>query len=131
MVKTVVACLAVVASNVIGNYALKRGLSHTGMGATWSPMPYIHAFSHLWVDVGVLSMAAWFITRLALLSWADLSYVLPVCSFSYVLSAVAGAVMLGEHVPWLHWVGTCIVSLGVAVTALTFPETTHNPGQVQ
>lgn len=124
IVKTIVGCVVVMGTNVMGNYALKKGLSHASTGASWSPMPYIHAFSNMWVDIGVLFMAGWFISRLVLLSWADLSYILPVCSFSYVFTAIVGGVVLGERISAMHWVGTFFVTMGVAVTALTFPETT-------
>lgn len=124
VVKTIIGCIVVMGTNVMGNYALKRGLANASTGATWSPLPYIRAFAHPWVIVGVLFMIGWFISRLALLSWADLSYILPVCSFSYVLTAVVGGMVLGEHISPVHWVGTFIVSMGVAVTAITFPETT-------
>ena len=129
--KTLVASVGVIGTNVMGNYALKRGLTHADVGSTWSPLPYIQAFSHPWVDIGVAFMLAWLITRLALLSWADLSYVLPVTAFSYVLTAVVGAMVLGEHVSPVHWIATCLITLGVAVTVFTVPDTTtHHPGQL-
>lgn len=99
--KTVIVCIVVVGTNVMGNYSLARGLRHVGVVQTWSPLPYIDAFFQLWVGVGVAFMVAWLIARLTLLSWADLSYVLLVTSFSYVLTAVAGAVGLNETVTWV------------------------------
>lgn len=127
VVKTITTCMVVMGTNVMGNYALKRGLSHTSIGTSWSPLAYIGAFSHPWVIAGVLFMLAWLITRLTLLSWADLSYVLPVCSFSYVLSVIVGGEILGERISRLHWLGTCVVTLGVALTVLTPPETNPQP----
>ena len=121
--KTAVISLVVIATNVIGNYALKRGLDQVGVVETWSPMPYIRAFAHPWVAVGVTFMLAWLISRLLLLSWADLSYVLPVTSFSYVLSAVAGAIYLHEKVTWMQWAGISAITVGTALVAFTFPET--------
>jgi len=124
--KTAIVCVIVVATNVIGNYALARGLRQTGVIESWSPVPYIEAFVHLWVAVGVALMVVWLIARLALLTWADLSYVLVVTSFSYVLSAVAGVVGLRENVSWIHWLGICLITLGVALVARTSPHTTNN-----
>ena len=68
-------------------------------------------------------MVGWMASRLALLSWADLSYVVPVTSFSYVLSALVAEVWLGEHVLPLRWAGIAVITLGVALVALTYPET--------
>ena len=122
--KTTIVCAIVVGTNVAGNYALARGLRHIGGIESWSPVPYIKAFVHFWIAVGVILMVIWLITRLLLLSWADLSYVLVVTSFSYVLSAVAGAVGLNESVTWIHWLGICLITLGVALVAYTPPHTT-------
>ncbi len=123
--KTAVVSLVVVATNVIGNYSLKRGLDEVGVVATWSPLPYIQAFAHPWVAFGVVCMVGWLTSRLLLLSWADLSYVLPVTSFSYVLSALAGALYLHEKVDWLQWGGIAAITVGTALVAFTYPETTE------
>jgi len=42
---------------------------------------------------------------MALLSWADLSYVLPVTSVGYVLAALAGRLFLSEQVSPARWAG--------------------------
>jgi drug/metabolite transporter (DMT)-like permease len=123
IVKTVVASVVVVATNVVGNYALSRGMHEVGELLSWSPMAYIHTFTHPWVAVGVVFMVGWLASRLALLSWADLSYVVPVTSFSYVLSAIVAQVYLREHVSALRWAGISVITLGVVLVALTYPET--------
>jgi|ERR1700685_918506 drug/metabolite transporter (DMT)-like permease len=125
MLKTMVASVVVMATNCFGNYALKRGLNDgAGVAATWAPLQYIRAFGHLWVMAGVLLLLGWFVSRLVLLSWADLSYVLPVTSFSYVLSAALGAVWLHEKVRRLDWGGIWLITIGVAFTVFTRPGTT-------
>src|SRR5215472_13959473 len=96
--KTAIVSAVVIATNVFGNYALTRGLRQVGIVESWSPWPYIHTFAQPWVAVGVVFMAAWLMTRLSLLSWADLTYVLPVTSFSYALSAIVGALYVNEQV---------------------------------
>ncbi len=123
IVKTVVASLVVIATNVIASYALARGMRDVGTLESWSPLPYIRAFSRPWVAFGVFFMLAWFTSRLALLSWTDLSYALPVTSFSYALAALAGQLYLHEEVTPIHWAGILIISVGVALVALTYPET--------
>lgn len=123
IVKTVLASVVVVSTNVAGNYALSRGMHQVGELLSWSPMAYIHTFTHPWVAIGVVFMLAWLASRLALLSWADLSYVVPVTSFSYVLSALVAELYLGEHVGMLRWAGIAVITLGVALVALTYPET--------
>lgn len=121
--KTILTSAVVIGTNVIGNYGLTRGLRQVGVIETWSPMPYIRAFAHPWVLIGVVFMLGWLISRLILLSWADLTYVLPVTSFSYVLSALAGAFLLHERVSGRHWAGILLITLGVSMVGFTYPET--------
>ncbi len=122
--KTLIVSCLVIALNVVANYALARGLRQSGVLESWSPIEFVRALLHLWTGVGVACMAGWFAVRLTLLSWADLSYTLPVTSFSYVLSAIAGSVYLNEQVSWLRWAGISTITVGAALAALTYPETT-------
>lgn len=125
--KTAIVSAIVIGTNVVGNYALKRGLAQVGVVESWSPVPYIEALVHPWVAVGVVFMIAWLATRLSLLSWADLTYVLPVTSFSYVLSAIVGAVYIKEQVSRIQWLGIGIITLGILLVVLTYPKTSEGP----
>ena len=51
-----------------------------------------------WVALGVLLLILWLISQMTLLSWADLSYVLPVTSVGYVLVALVGRFFLHEQI---------------------------------
>jgi uncharacterized membrane protein len=129
LIKTAMVACVVMGTNVFGNYALKLGLSNgAGVTASWAPMQYIRALGHPWVIAGVALMLGWFLSRLVLLSWADLSYVLPVTAFSYVLSAMMGAFLLHEAVSHAHWAGICLITLGVGLTIFTRPGTTPPGG---
>ena len=61
---TAVLCIIAVGLNVVGNYSLRVGLEHVGMVKSWSPLPYVRAFAHLWVCLGVTFMFGWLIARL-------------------------------------------------------------------
>lgn len=126
--KTIIVSLVVIGTNVIANYGLARGMRQVGVVESFSPVPYLRAFLHPWVSIGVAFMIGWFLSRLALLSWADLSYVLPVTALSYVLSAAAGVLLLRERVNALHWAGIFFVTLGAILVAMTYPET-NVPGE--
>jgi len=112
----------VVLSGVMGNYFMKRG-----MPATLSfPLDYITVLFRPYVALGVLLLVFWLLTRMALLSWADLSYVVPVTSVGYALTALAGQVFLHETVDWKRWAGIGLIVAGVALVgvgtdARTFP----------
>ena len=54
---------------------------------------------------------------MALLSWADLSYVLPVTSVGYVLVALVGRFFLNEQISAQRWAGIVLIMAGVALVS--------------
>jgi drug/metabolite transporter (DMT)-like permease len=79
-----------------------------------------------YVAAGVLLLILWLLSRMALLSWADLSYVLPVTSVGYILVALVGRVMLHEQITPLRWAGIVLIMSGVALVSGGAPRT-HAP----
>ena len=63
-------------------------------------------------------------TRMALLSVADLSFVLPVTAVNYVLAALLGNVFLHEQVTATHWLAAFLIFAGIAVVGSTPQDTT-------
>jgi drug/metabolite transporter (DMT)-like permease len=104
----------VVVANVAGNFALAWGMKHGPADA--GP---ITSLLQPWAAVGIGVLIAWTLLRMKLLGLADLSYIVPVTAIGYVLSAVAGALWLGEHVSPQRWAGTLLVFAGAALTSLT------------
>ncbi len=76
--------------------------------------------------LGTTLLILWLLSRMTLLGWADLSYVLPVTSIGYVLSAVLGKVFFGEQVTWQRWLGTVFIVIGIIFVGLTAANTTRN-----
>jgi drug/metabolite transporter (DMT)-like permease len=117
--------LVVVLSNVIGNVALSHGMRETGAIVSASPLDYVRAFAKPWTIVGVCVLALWMISNLALLSRADLSFVLPVTASGYVLVAIMGHFWLGEPISAVRWAGICAITLGVVLVEETPSRTTE------
>lgn len=115
--------LAVIAFNVSGNYFLDVGMRSVGQIVSLSPLDYIKVFANAWILLGITLLASWLICQLSLLSWADLTYVLPVTSVSYILLTILGVVSLREHVSAAHWSGVGLIVLGVMVVGRTRPRT--------
>ena len=125
--KTRVFTALVVLSNVLGNFSLSWGLRRVGSLLRFSPLAYVEALFDPFVALGVSLLILWLFSHMTLLSWADLSYVLPVTSMGYVLAAVAGRVFLHEQVSWSRWAGVLFIMLGVALVGRTAPRTASGP----
>ncbi|MBM3767725.1 MAG: EamA family transporter [Acidobacteria bacterium] len=113
--KTRLYATIVVITNVTGNFALGWGMKH-GASLDGSPLSFVRVIFDPYVFCGILLLSGWVLSRMALLSWADLSYVIPVTSIGFVLNAVMGAVFLNEVITPMRWLGTfCIVGGTVIV----------------
>ena len=122
-VKTWACASVVVLSNVFGNFFMKRGMPSQLSG----PLSYIAVLFQPWVSLGVLLLIVWLLSRMTLLSWADLSYVLPVTSIGYVLVALAGRVLLQEQITTQRWAGILLIMAGVALVSRGAPQTHPAP----
>jgi uncharacterized membrane protein len=131
MFKTRVFTALVVLSNVLGNFSLAWGLRRIGGVLSLSPLPYIAALFNPWVAIGVSLLILWLISQMTLLSWADLSYVLPVTSVGYVLVALAGRFFLHEQISLGRWLGISLIMLGVALVGRTAPRTSAPKPEAQ
>jgi drug/metabolite transporter (DMT)-like permease len=69
--------------------------------------------STMWISLALQALA--FLSLLALLSWDDLSFVVPVTALNYVVSAAGSALFLRERVDRTRWTGVLLVCVGVAV----------------
>ena len=122
--KTLAFAILVILSNALGNFSLTWGLRHRGQTLTLSPLSYIEAIFSPWVTVGVVLLILWLLARMALFSWADLSYVLPVTSLGYVANAVLGRLFLGENITRARWAGILLIVAGTTLVGVRAPHTT-------
>ncbi len=124
--KTLALTVVVILTNVFGNFSLSWGMRRSpaaesafGMLATIFTPPVL-------LGIGLLIL--WLLTRLTLLSRADLTFVLPVTATGYVLTAIIGRLFLGEDVSWQRWAGTLLIAAGTALVGSTPPKTAA-PGE--
>lgn len=116
--KTRLFAVLTILSNVAGNSALTKGMHQVGDPGN-SPLALIGALFHPWVAIGVALLIVWTLTHMALLSWADLSYVMPVTAISYVVTAFAARFFLGETVSLMRWTGIVLITSGVTLVGRT------------
>jgi uncharacterized membrane protein len=117
--KTWICAVIVILSNVFGNFFMKLGLPEP----LTTPTEYITVLFRPSVALGVGLLIVWTLTRMALLSWADLSYVLPVTAIGYALVAIVGRVALDEQISVKRWIGIGLITAGVALVGAGAPQT--------
>ncbi len=109
--------------NAFGNLSLAWGMRHIGSQVGLNPLDYLRAMANPFVALGIVLLIVWLLTRMALLSWADLSFVVPMTSVGYVLSALLGVWFLAEIVTPIHWTGTLLIFAGTLLVGSTEPKT--------
>jgi drug/metabolite transporter (DMT)-like permease len=116
--ETLVLTLAVVLLNGFGNLALAWGMKHRD-AVSANPVDYIRALFDPFVALGVGLLILWLLTRMALMSWADLSFVVPMTAVGYLLSAALGHFFLGEQISPMRWTATLLIVVGIALVGST------------
>jgi drug/metabolite transporter (DMT)-like permease len=115
--------VAVTLLNALGNLCLAWGMKHAAVRVALDPFGYMRDMLNPFVALGIGLLILWLLTRMALLSWADLSFVLPVTAFGYFLAAVLGKVFLQENISSAQWLGTGLIFVGIALVGGTRQKT--------
>ena len=121
----------IVLSNTIGNLFLGIGMAHMPSFHAVSPLGYFLALlGNYWMWSGVVLLILWMVSQLSMLTWADLTYVLPVTASAYVLTAILSKLFLHEHISAGRWIGIMLISVGVLFVSETPERTKPKPEQV-
>jgi len=108
-----------------GNLALAWGTKHFSEALTINPLTYMRAMLNPFVAAGILLLVGGMLSRMALLSLADLSFVLPMTSVGYVISSVFGRVFLHETVTPERWLGVGLIFFAALLVGSTSQNTTQ------
>jgi drug/metabolite transporter (DMT)-like permease len=111
---------------VIGDSLVSDGMKHVGSISLQHLPDIILVVFRPEVALGVLFLLAFFACYTAALSWADLTYVLPATSVSFILLTLVARFVLHETVSLTRWLGVLLISIGVGVVTQG-PELTHHP----
>ncbi len=107
-----------------GNLSLAWGMKHFSTMLSANPFFYIRAMLNPFVAGGIVLLALALLLRMALLSLADLSYILPLSGIGYILSTLLGKFFLREHISLEGWAGTLLIFLGTALVGSSSIKTT-------
>ena len=109
-----------------GDSMLSHGMKQTGAISIHHLQSLIAAVLNPWVAIGILLLLAFFAAYMNALSWADLTYVLPATSISFILLTLVAKFILHESISTNRWLGVFLISIGVGVVTQG-PALTHRP----
>ncbi len=123
-IKTWAVLLIFLALKAGGNSSMAVGMKQVPEKMSIDPSLYLHAMLNPFVALGIVALILSLLTRMALFSLADLSFVLPVTAIGYVIAVLIGRVFLHETVTSQRWLGTLLIFLGAALVGSTSRNTT-------
>ncbi len=107
-----------------GNLALAWGARRLPVDLAAHPLGYLKAMLDPFIVAGIAMLMGSLLTRMALFSVADLSFVLPMTAIGYVISVASGRMFLHENVTPQRWLGAILICLAVALVGSTPQNTT-------
>ncbi|MGA8101377.1 MAG: hypothetical protein WB869_04435 [Candidatus Acidiferrales bacterium] len=115
--------IVIVFAGTGGELAVSRAMKQIGEVHDFSPRNVARvvgrAFRIGWMWFGISLMTAAFFALLAMLSWENVTFVIPVTALSYVAGTFGGQYLLGERVPTKRWVGVLLVCVGVTLVCIS------------
>lgn len=112
------------ALRAFGNLCLAWGTKHLPEKLAAEPLAYLRSMMDPFVALGIAMLIVALLVRLALLSVADLSFVLPMTAIGYVLAALLGRFFLHEAVSPQRWLAVTLIFAGAALVGSTPQSTT-------
>jgi len=123
--RTAAILLFVVLTGTGGELCLTHAMKIVGEVHEFSPRAILQviarAFRVGWIWLGIALMAASFFAFLTMLSWFDVSFVVPATSLAYVAGAFGASFLLHEHLNATRWAGIVLICLGVALAWVDHP----------
>lgn len=119
MVSEFILFFFIVVFGTMGEIFMSRAMKETGEVKNFRPVALIEvilrALRVRWMWLGVGMMAIGFFSLLAVFSFENVSFVVPVTALSYVVGALGGRFFLGERVSLQRWIGILLVCAGVTL----------------
>jgi drug/metabolite transporter (DMT)-like permease len=123
-IRTYLSLVVFLALRAFGNFSLAWGTKHFPETLAADPLVYLRSMLSPAVALGIVMLILALLVRLALLSVADLSFILPMTAVGYVLAAVLGRFFLHEAVSLQRWMAVALIFAGTALVSATPQSTT-------
>jgi len=109
----------IVVAGTGGELCISRAMKGIGEIHDFRPRSLIRfvgrALCLRWTWAGIFLMSLGFFSLVAILSFDEVTFVVPFSALSYVVGALGARVMLGEKITQHRWIGIAAVTLGVVL----------------
>jgi uncharacterized membrane protein len=109
----------IVVAGTAGELCVSRAMKSIGEVHDFSPRSILsfvlQALRLPWMWLGIALMSLGFFSLLAILSFREVSFVVPVSALSYAAGAFGAKAFLGERITANRWMGIAVVCLGVTI----------------
>jgi len=120
--KTFLLLCSLIAGSSLGEILSAKGMQQIG-DVSFRPRKLAGALLRMvrnpFLIAGVACMAVSFFSFISLLSYADLSFVVPLTAVSYITNTLGARFFLHERISKERWMGTVMVAFGVALVSLS------------
>lgn len=109
----------VVLAGTGGDIMMTRVMKTVARGEPWTWRLAPHRIgralvqSEMWFGFGLMILS--FLAFITVLSWAEVSFVVPATAANYIVGTVAAKVLLKERVNRTRWAGMLLVAAGVVL----------------
>jgi drug/metabolite transporter (DMT)-like permease len=117
--RTFILLFLIIVSGTGGELCVSRAMRGMGEMHDFRPKAIfkfvLRGLAHPWMWIGVAMMSLGFFSLLAILSFRDVSFVVPVSALSYAAGAFGAKAFLGERISRNRWLGIAVVCVGVTI----------------
>lgn len=109
----------VVLAGTAGDVVVTRVMKKVARGERWTwpiaPRRVARALiqGQMWMGIGLMALA--FLAFITVLSWAEVSFVVPATAANYIVGVLGARVLLKERVSKTRWAGVVLVAAGVVL----------------
>lgn len=109
----------IVVSGTAGELCVSRAMKSVGEVHDFRPRSILRfvlqSLRLRWMWLGIALMGLGFFSLLTILSFQEVSFVVPVSALSYAAGAFGAKAFLGERINRNRWVGIAVVCIGVTI----------------
>ncbi len=109
----------IVVAGTGGELCVSRAMKSIGEVHDFSPTSILNFILQSlrlpWMWLGIAMMTFGFFSLLAILSFLEVSFVVPVSALSYAAGAFGAKTFLGERISRNRWMGIAVVCVGVTI----------------